>query len=88
MNKIEEEIEELSENDTSMYKTDYVPFELYLIAIQRGRRIAPQIGGHVQFAVAREASRMTAYVFLEEIKKLMPQYYEHFREIAANVSPD
>lgn len=88
MNEIEQKIEELSEEDRLVYRTDYIPFELYLIAIERGRRISPSIGGHVEFSVAREASRMTAYVFLEEIKKIIPEYYEHFREIATNVSPD
>jgi len=31
---------------------------------------------------------MTAHRFLEEIKKICPEHWEHFREMAADEMPD
>jgi hypothetical protein len=83
---IEQKILDIPEERTLVYPERYGMFELYMIAVRRARRIKQL--PHAEFTLAREASRMTAYRFLEEIKKVCPEYYKHFIEMAADEMPD
>lgn len=93
MNQIEliqEEIDKISIKDIeelhiSQYDRHYEPFELYIIAVRKA--ILEPDSGHEGFDIAQAAARLTAYRFLSEIKKLMPDMYEHFREMASNEMP-
>lgn len=91
--RIEEQIQNLTEDQyyvqrsgTSEKYPKYKLYELYFVAVKRGRTKSGT--GHESWDVAREASRMTAYRFLSEIKVICPEYYEHFVELANNEMPD
>jgi len=83
----EELIDEITEEESNFQKSGkYEPYDLYYIAVKRARRInlteSPEVNA------AREAARMTAYRFLSEIKKICPEHYKHFQQIASNEMPD
>lgn len=88
---LEERIQNVPYEKTLVYPSEYEGkyklFELYYIAIRRSRSIVSSNNlkpPYDEFMLAREASKMTAYRFLSEIKKLMPNMYEHFWEMAAH----
>ncbi len=77
-----EEIENLFDDQ---YTKKYRPFELYILAVRKAR-LYPD-SGHEGFDIAQESARLTAHRFLSEIKELIPNMYEHFRELASNEMP-
>ncbi len=89
-NKIEQEINNVSIKEIEnlfdeQYTKHYKPFELYILAVRKAR-LEPD-SGHEGFDTAQAAARLTAHRFLSEIKELIPDMYEHFREMSSNEMP-